>query len=41
MLYGEPVNAEWVEGNWGEAFFFDGDDALVVADNPLLDSSKC
>ena len=37
MLYGEPVNAEWVEGNWGQAFFFDGDDALVIADNELLD----
>ena len=40
MLVGEPLNAEWVEGNWGFAFFFDGDDALVIADNPLLDVDR-
>eukprot|EP01045_Picozoa_sp_COSAG04_P034558 COSAG04_NODE_7621_length_1096_cov_1.500502_2_plen_249_part_01 len=29
---GQPVNAEFVTGLWGSAFFFDGDDAVVVPD---------
>lgn len=37
MLFAtEVVNAEWVTGNWGQAFLFDGDDAVVFSDDAVF-----
>jgi hypothetical protein len=36
-LDAEPLNAEWVAGLNGMAFFFNGDDALKVEDNDIFD----
>ena len=36
-LDAEPLNAEWVPGLTGLAFFFNGDDALKVEDNDIFD----
>ena len=37
-LDAEPLNAEWVSGLSGLAFFFSGDDALTVPDNDIFDT---
>ena len=35
-----PTNGEWVAGMYNQAFRFDGDDELRVAENPLLELTK-
>ena len=30
---GQPINAEFVNGLWGAALFFDGDDAVLIPDS--------